>query len=115
MLRRLGQRIPHHRIQESLAHIDPVHRVFDQIRIHWHIQWGIVIHGFIDGYSRLITGLRASDNNGAQTVLDLFLHATRQYGVPSRVRGDHGTENLYVAAFMDTFRDDRQRPYIWGR
>ncbi|KAJ7460386.1 hypothetical protein B0H11DRAFT_2242157 [Mycena galericulata] len=24
------------------------------------IRWGIVIHGFIDGYSRIITGLRAS-------------------------------------------------------
>ncbi|KAF8143096.1 hypothetical protein K438DRAFT_1456329, partial [Mycena galopus ATCC 62051] len=34
-----------------------------------------VIHGFIDGYSRLITGLRASDNNTADTVLELFLDA----------------------------------------
>ncbi|KAJ7847591.1 hypothetical protein B0H14DRAFT_3675428, partial [Mycena olivaceomarginata] len=39
------------------------------------IRWGIVIHGFIDGYSRLITGLRASDNNRVQTVLDVFLAA----------------------------------------
>ncbi|KAH9912792.1 hypothetical protein B0H21DRAFT_704192 [Amylocystis lapponica] len=44
------------------------------------IRWGIVIHGFIDGYSRLITGLRASDNNRAQTVLDLFLDAAQKYG-----------------------------------
>jgi len=33
MLRRLGYRIPHHRIQQSLLRIDPVHRVFDRIRI----------------------------------------------------------------------------------
>ncbi|KAJ3878413.1 hypothetical protein F5051DRAFT_306310, partial [Lentinula edodes] len=39
------------------------------------IRWGIVIHGFIDGYSRLITGLRASNNNRGQTVLSLFLSA----------------------------------------
>ncbi|KAJ3911879.1 hypothetical protein F5877DRAFT_22859, partial [Lentinula edodes] len=39
------------------------------------ICWGIVIHGFIDGYSRLITGLRASNNNRGQTVLSLFLSA----------------------------------------
>ncbi|KAJ7228286.1 hypothetical protein GGX14DRAFT_296526, partial [Mycena pura] len=39
------------------------------------IRWGIVIHGFIDGYSRLITGLRASNNNRAETVLELFLDA----------------------------------------
>ncbi|KAJ7922570.1 hypothetical protein B0H13DRAFT_2409610, partial [Mycena leptocephala] len=39
------------------------------------IRWGIVIHGFIDGYSRLITGILASNNNRGQTVLDLFLAA----------------------------------------
>ncbi|KAH7871285.1 uncharacterized protein C8R40DRAFT_1030083, partial [Lentinula edodes] len=39
------------------------------------IRWGIIIHGFIDGYSRLITGLRASNNNRGQTVLSLFLSA----------------------------------------
>ncbi|THV08524.1 hypothetical protein K435DRAFT_595104, partial [Dendrothele bispora CBS 962.96] len=39
------------------------------------IRWGIVIHGFIDGYSRLVTGLRASNNNYADTVLHLFLQA----------------------------------------
>ncbi|KAI0069534.1 hypothetical protein K474DRAFT_1579301, partial [Panus rudis PR-1116 ss-1] len=35
----------------------------------------IVIHGFIDGYSRLVVGLRASNNNRASTVLNLFLRA----------------------------------------
>jgi len=43
------------------------------------IHYGIVIHGFIHGYSHLITGLRASNNNSAQTVLDLFLDAVMQY------------------------------------
>ncbi|KAF7311754.1 hypothetical protein MIND_00185800 [Mycena indigotica] len=79
------------------------------------IRWGIVIHGFIDGYSRLITGLRASDNNRAETVLDLFLDAATVYGVPSRVRGDHGTENLYVAAWMEDYRGVLRGSYIWGR
>ncbi|KAJ3840070.1 hypothetical protein F5878DRAFT_498744, partial [Lentinula raphanica] len=37
------------------------------------IRWGIVIHGFIDGYSRLITALRAHNNNRSSTVLSLFL------------------------------------------
>ena len=58
------------------------------------IRWGIVIHGFIDGYSRLITGLRASDNNMGNTVLDIFLQAAEIYGVPSRLRGDHGQRIL---------------------
>ena len=68
------------------------------------IRWGIVIHGFIDGYSRLITGLRASDNNFASTVLQLFLNASEVYGVPSHLHGDHGLENLLVAAWMKEFR-----------
>jgi len=79
------------------------------------IRWGIVIHGFIDGYSRFITGLQASSNNSANTVLQLFLSATSVYGVPSRLRGDHGTENILVAAFMEERRGLRRGSYIWGR
>jgi hypothetical protein len=59
-----------------------------------------MIHGFINGYSHLITGLRASNNNMASTVLDVFLCAADVYGVPSRLRGDHGTQNLMVAYWM---------------
>ena len=71
------------------------------------IRWGIVIHGFIDGYSRLITGLRASNNNMGNTVLDIFLWAAEIYGVPSRLRGDHGTENIVVATWMEEHRGTR--------
>ncbi|KAJ3765410.1 hypothetical protein FB446DRAFT_613040, partial [Lentinula raphanica] len=35
----------------------------------------VVIHGFIDGYSRMITGLRAANNNRPSTVLSLFISA----------------------------------------
>lgn len=79
------------------------------------IRWGIVLHGFIDGYSRLVTGLRASNNNRAATVLDVFREAAERYRVPSRLRGDHGTENLQVAEFMETYRGVRRGSYIWGR
>ena len=74
-----------------------------------------MIHGFIDGYSRLITALKASPNNFAQTVLDLFLEAATKYGVPSRLRGDHGVENLLVAAWMEQHCGERRGSYIWGR
>jgi hypothetical protein len=79
------------------------------------IRWKIVIHGFIDGYSRLITGLQASNNNRARTVFQLFQVAARLYGVPSRVRGDHGMENLLVAEYMERFRGVDRGSYIWGR
>ncbi|KAF7325542.1 hypothetical protein MKEN_00403600 [Mycena kentingensis (nom. inval.)] len=134
MLRVLGHRVPQERVRQSLLRVDPVRRIFERIRIRrrdyrvlgpnslWHhdgqhglIRWGIVIHGFIDGYSRLITGLRASNNNRAQTVLELFLDAARTYGVPSRLRGDHGGENLHVAAWMEVYRGIGRGSYIWGR
>ena len=79
------------------------------------IRWGIVIHGFIDGYSRLIVGLQAHDNNKGQTVLDLFLDAAQHYGVPARLRGDHGVENILVAAWMEAHCNTHRSPYIWGR
>lgn len=79
------------------------------------IRFKIVIHCFIDGKSRLVTGIRASDNNRAQTVLDLFLHAISAHGTPSRVRGDHGTENLLVAAWMEEHRGLNRGSYIWGK
>lgn len=79
------------------------------------IRWGIVIHGFIDGYSRLIVGLRAHNNNTGAAVLNLFLDGARQYGIPARLRGDHGTENILVAAWMEEFMGILRGSYIWGR
>ena len=79
------------------------------------IRWGIVIHAFIDGYSRLITAIQASDNNRGETVLSLFLQAAGQCGVSSRLRDDHGVENISVAAWMESFRGVRRGSYIWGR
>jgi hypothetical protein len=74
-----------------------------------------VIHAFVDGYSRLVTAIRASCNNRAQTVLDLFLVGVNSFGLPIRVRGDHGAENLLVAAYMEEVRGIERGSYIWGR
>lgn len=79
------------------------------------IRWKIVMHAFIDGFSRLVTGIRASNNNRAQMVLDLFTDIVAVFGMPSRGRGDHGIENLLVAACMEAARGVERGSYIWGR
>lgn len=79
------------------------------------IRFKIVIHCFIDGKSRYVTGIQASNNNRAETVLDLFMQVINTHGVPSRVRGDHGTENVLVAAWMEEHNGVDRGSYIWGR
>jgi len=43
---------------------------------------GIVFHGGIDGFSRVIAYLHASTDNTAQTLLNHFKGAVAQYGLP---------------------------------
>ncbi|KAK6996202.1 hypothetical protein R3P38DRAFT_3287888 [Favolaschia claudopus] len=88
----------------ALWHIDGHHKL---------ILWGIVIHGIVDGYSRTITGLRASTNNRASTVLDVFLEAVGKYGLPSRMRGDRGAENKKVSVYMILKRGLGRGSFIW--
>ncbi|KAF7309229.1 hypothetical protein MIND_00293200 [Mycena indigotica] len=79
------------------------------------IRWKLVTHAFIDGKSRFVTGLGVHNNNRAHTVLSLFLAAATQFGVPSRVRGDHGVENVKVAEAMEEIRGPGRGSYIFGR
>lgn len=87
----------------------------------WHhdgqlglVKHGFVIHGFVDGYSRLITALQVSCDNRAETVLEVFSSGVSQYGLPSRVRGDRGGENVQVANFMEEVRGPNRGSYLWG-
>ena len=61
-----------------------------------------MVHGGIDGYSRLIVYLQCSTNNRASTVASLFASAVHTFGLPSRVRSDKGGENVDVAWLMLT-------------
>ena len=77
----------------SLWHLDGNHKL---------IRWGFVIHGCIDGYSRRIMFIKASTNNKATTVHHHFIEAVSTFGLPQRVRGDQGVENVDVAWYMFT-------------
>ncbi|SGY89260.1 BQ5605_C131g13369 [Microbotryum silenes-dioicae] len=75
----------------------------------WHhdgqhalISFGIVIHGFIDGYSHVLAGVRASSNNRASTVLSVFQDAIALY------------PNVQVAAMMEAVRGLGRGSYLWG-
>lgn len=119
-LRSQGYRIQRYRVRDSIRRVDPsgvearVRRVLHRRKYHvrspnslWHldgyhklIRWKIVIHGGIDGYSRLITYLRVAGNNRASTVLSAFTAAVEEYGTPSRIRVDKGGENVLVSQYM---------------
>lgn len=75
-----------------LWHVDGNHKM---------IKWRFVIYGGIDGFSQLVTYLHCWMNNRSETVLDLFLKETDEYGVPSRVRSDHGGKNVLIWRFME--------------
>ncbi len=64
------------------------------------IKWRFVVHGAIDGYSRVIIYLKCNTNNKAQTVFRLFKEAVEVHGLPFRVHADFGVENVGVARFM---------------
>ena len=68
-------------------HMDGLHKL---------IRWKFVIHGAVDGYSRLITFMKCSTNNKSETVFQNFTEAVQKHGMPLRVRTDHGGENQRV-------------------
>ncbi|XP_016113255.1 uncharacterized protein [Sinocyclocheilus grahami] len=100
MTHRFQRRVYHVAGPNSLWHIDGNHKL---------IRWRVVVHGGIDGFRRLVVFLQASNNNRSATVMDQFVNATVQYGVPSRVRCDHGGENNAVCLFMEVCRGSAMR------
>ena len=77
----------------------------------WHLdghaklsEYGIIIHGCIDGFSRYILFMKASCNNKAVTVSRLMRDAFCCYGVPAHLRMDKGVENRKAAILMELLR-----------
>lgn len=78
-------------------------------------RWGFVTHGCIDGYSRLIIYLQCATSISGETVLNIFTENVVKYGLPSRIRSDHGYENFFVAVLMNTIRGYSRGSHITGR
>ena len=95
------------------------HTMFqDQMHIDSHhslIRWRLVVHGCIDGYSRMIIHLFCFNNNRSDTVLESFVHATTEFGLPSRVRSDKGGENVGVCEYMLQRRVTGRHSHIAGK
>ncbi|KAJ6595988.1 hypothetical protein B0H10DRAFT_1888802, partial [Mycena sp. CBHHK59/15] len=69
-LKSQGYRIPRERITASYLRL---------------IRYKIVIHCFIDGYSRFVLGIRVHDNNRGASVLQLLMDVVATHGCPSRI------------------------------
>ena len=88
----------------------------------WHIhgyhkliRWRLVIHGGIDGYSRIPVYLDVAVNNRSETVFGAFLSAVTKFGLLLRVRADHGGENVLVARYMMEHPQRRRGSFIAGQ
>ena len=87
-------------IQRRSYHVKGPNHVWHMDGNHKLIRWKFVIHGAVDGYSRLVTFLTCSTNNKASTVLDSFVTVVHKHGVPLKIRTDLGGENVDAWEYM---------------
>ena len=126
-------KVPRARIRDSLWRVDPlgvaarkcqsiyrlVYCVSRPLAL-WHfdgnhklIRWRLVVHGCVDGYTRIPVFLHCHTNNKASTVLQSFLRAVQEWGFPSRVRCDR--ENVDVVEYMIIKRGTDRGSALVGR
>ena len=77
-------------------------------------RWNFVIHGGIDGFSRLIPYMRVATDNTANTALSVFLGSLREFGVPGKIRIDGGSEFSHIKRLMIHLNGDRRGSAIVG-
>ena len=134
-LRGRGINVQRWRIRNAIRNIDPINRAIRrrytiQRRLYnvekpnhlWHvdsnhklINWRFVLHGCVDGYSRAVIYLKCFTNNLASTALQCFINGMQEFGLPSRVRGDKGVENVDIARLMIMRRGLNRGSFIAGR
>ena len=73
---------------------------------------GFGVSGQIDGYSRLISPLHTSTDNQAKTTSTFFIDSILEYGVPSCVCSDGGSEFNHFNFLMDKLIIDNRRNLI---
>nr|CAH0099254.1 unnamed protein product [Daphnia galeata] len=88
---RIHGRAYHVRSPLTLWPIDGHHK-FDK--------YGFIIHGAIDGYSKLILYIFLENNNNSETVVGIFEKSVEEWGYPVSVRSHLGGKNVLVADFM---------------
>ena len=96
---RIQRRVYNVKGYSPLYHHDGQHGMFSGCStklISGSIRYKIVVHGFIDGFSRFITGVRAHGNNRSTTVIELSKDLVAIHGLPSRVKDDHGGEKGFL-------------------
>ena len=133
-LRCRGLRVQRWRVSECLRRVDPVGTALRwRMVIHrrkyyvpmpnslWHIdschkliKYKLIIHVCLDGKTRVIMYAGCYNNNKAETVMALFENAVQEWGLPSRVRSDHGMENYLIGVYMIQNRGENRGSIITG-
>ena len=113
---RLGVKVPRKEVRCSIHRVDHVNTVARRSVVIkrrtysvpnpnavWHIdgnhkmiRWRLLVHAGVDGFSRTVTFANCANNNAAPTVLQAFMKGVSEFGVPEKVRSDHGGENVDV-------------------
>ena len=78
--------------------------------------WGVRFHGVIDGASRRIVALNATDSKFPAPVTAFMIAAIVANGVPHKIRADKGTENVGVKRVAALLREAGYKiKYIEGQ
>ena len=100
-LQSMGIHVQRARVRQSVARTDPIRR-----KVRWH--------QVLSRRSYSVPGSNALWHIDGHQSLNYFWRATRECGVPSRVRSDKGGENVMVCHFMVSQRGIGRGSHIAG-
>lgn len=113
-MRRFHRRLYINRGPNYMIHVDG----WDKLK-----QFGIAVHGAIDGFSRRVLWLKVGPSNkNPRYIAQFFLeYVQRIQGVPRVVRADRGTENSLIRVIQEVLRSNDademagERSFLYGR